>query len=255
VISPELKLLILEDQMRIDPSDVLGEFPVLFVRKVVRRLNNRLHWDAEAVQESAGIGPQRAADFIKALQKAGLAKANRGRDSGTWTTTQLAQSFGAASAAKPITRQTAERVLQEFLERVDQVNSNAYFLARVTKVVLFGSYLRPELDRLGDIDIAVELRPKESDYQRVREATERRLADLADRGRRVAGLLARESWWRGEVLRFLKARSRAISLHDYGGEKELIDAVPHQVIYPDARQRKNKPRKKSTPTRPGEEWF
>ena len=92
-----------------------------------------------------------------------------------------------------------ERVLQEFLERVDQVNSDAYFLARVSRVVLFGSYLRPELDRLGDIDIAVELRPKESDYQRVREATERRLADLADRGRRVAGLLARESWWGGGV--------------------------------------------------------
>ena len=85
------------------------------------------------------------------------------------------------------------------MERVDQVNSDAYFLARVSRVVLFGSYLRPELDRLGDIDIAVELRPKESDYQRVREATERRLADLADRGRRVAGLLARESWWGGGV--------------------------------------------------------
>jgi hypothetical protein len=76
-------LLILVDQMRVDPSGVICEFPVLFVRKVVRRLNNRLHWDAETVQESAGIGPRQAADFIKALQKAGLAKANRGRDSGT----------------------------------------------------------------------------------------------------------------------------------------------------------------------------
>jgi predicted nucleotidyltransferase len=224
--------------MRIDPSGVIGGFPVLLVRKVVRRLNNYLRWDAEAVRDIAGIGLEKAADLIKALQKAGMAKANRGRDAGTWTTTQLAQSFAAASAAKPITRQTAEEILQEFLERVDQVNGDPYFLALVAKVVLFGSYLRPELDRLGDIDLAVEIRPKGSDYERVREATARRLDDLANQGHRLPGLFARETWWRREVLRFLKARSRAISLHDYAYEKELVDAVPHKVIFPDARRRK-----------------
>jgi hypothetical protein len=77
------KLLILVEQMRIDPSGAIGGFPVLFVRNVVRRLNNRLHWDAEIVRDIAGIGPEKAADFIKALQKAGMAKANRGRDAGT----------------------------------------------------------------------------------------------------------------------------------------------------------------------------
>ncbi|MGD0499472.1 MAG: nucleotidyltransferase domain-containing protein [Bryobacteraceae bacterium] len=243
-------MLILVDQMRIDPSGALGGFPVLLVRKVLRRLNDYLHWDADAVRQIAGIGPEQVADFIKALQKAGLAKANRGRDSGTWTTTQLARSFGAASAAKPITRQTAERVLQGFLERVDQVNSDPYYLARVSQAVLFGSYLRPELDRLGDIDIAVELRPKESDYEQVREANERRLADLEARGQRVAGgFLARETWWWREVLRFLKARSRAISFHDYAYEKELVDAVPNQVIFAALEREEERPKTPPTPVR------
>jgi predicted nucleotidyltransferase len=64
--------------------------------------------------------------------------------------------LGAASAAKPITRQTAERALDDFLARVVLVNRRAYYLAKVTKVVVFGSFLRPDIERLGDVDVAVE---------------------------------------------------------------------------------------------------
>jgi predicted nucleotidyltransferase len=247
------------DQMRIDPSGGIGGFPVLFVRKVVRRLNNRLSWDAEAVQEIGGIDAHQAGELIKALRKAGLARANRSGARRTWMTTPLAQSFGAASAAKPITRQTAERALDDLLDRVMFVNRRSYFLAKVTKVVVFGSFLRHEVDRLGDVDVAVELKPKEPDPERLRKATQRRVAELTRLGRRFGGFLEREAWWNIEAFRFLKGRSRAISLHDYGGEKELIDEVAHRVINPNSRQRTNKRRKKSTPIRPAtppsDEWF
>jgi predicted nucleotidyltransferase len=159
--------------MRIDPSAFIGGFPVLFVRKAVRRLNSRLYWNSDTVQKVARTGPQEAIKLIKELEKAGVAKANRGRGLKTWTTTELAQSFGAASAAKPITRQTAERELEEFLSRVECVNRRSYFLAKVTKVVVFGTYLRPEVDRLGDVDLAVELQPKEVDRAKLRTATQR----------------------------------------------------------------------------------
>ncbi len=73
------------------------------------------------------------------------------------------------------------------------------------------------------------------------------------------GFLEREGWWHTEAFRFLKGRSRAISLHNSGVEKELIDAVPHEVICPESRLRTNKPKKKSAPirtaTRPKDEWF
>ena len=51
--------------------------------------------------------------------------------------------FSAASAAKPVTRATAERTLAQFLERVAEVNRNPYYLARVARVVLFGSMQKP----------------------------------------------------------------------------------------------------------------
>jgi len=39
--------------------------------------------------------------------------------------------------------------------------------------------------------------------------------------------------WHLEVLRFLKGRSRAISLADYNIEKRLVLAVPHRMLLGD----------------------
>ncbi len=231
--------------MRIDPKSLIGGFPAVLVRKVVRHLGSGTFY-ADTLQRVAHLDGQQAAALIAAMKKAGLVKANSGRLRGTWSTTQLALRLGAASAAKPISRETAERALEEFLERVKEVNGNAYYLARISKVVVFGSYLRPEVDRLGDVDIAVELRPKEPDPAKRREATNRRLAET---GHRVQSFLQREFWWRGEVLHFLKARSRAISLHDYGVEKELIDAVPHKVMFSTREPKQKKPAAPPVPAR------
>jgi predicted nucleotidyltransferase len=54
--------------------------------------------------------------------------------------------------------------LSAFMERVDRVNSDAYFLGRVTRVVLFGSMLNPDTDRPSDIDLTVEIVPKIPDW-------------------------------------------------------------------------------------------
>ncbi len=45
-----------------------------------------------------------------------------------------------ASAAKPITRKTADRVLQEFIERVRIVNASTLYAYKVETAVLFGIF-------------------------------------------------------------------------------------------------------------------
>ena len=117
--------------------------------------------DSKTVQRILLVGPSEGA-VVKTTEDAGFAKPNRGRGPKTWTTTQLAQSFGSATAPKPMTGRTAEAALALFLARVDRVNSDDNILAKVTRVVLFGSYPRAEANRLGDVDVAVELRPKRS---------------------------------------------------------------------------------------------
>jgi predicted nucleotidyltransferase len=142
-----------------------------------------------------------------------------------WATTQFARSFGSATAAKPIARKTADHALSQLLERVNQVNTEERFLAKVTKLVVLGSYLRADVDRLSDLDIAVELQPKEANWDRLRELTLNRVEQLEIAGRRF-NWIEIQYWWHLEAFRFLKSRSRAISLIDYTAEKKFVDSVP-----------------------------
>jgi predicted nucleotidyltransferase len=92
----------------------------------------------------------------------------------------------AVATARPVTRQTAEGALSEFLERVALVNDDPYFLARVVRVALYGSMLRPEVERLIDVDLAVQLVAKETDFERLREANAERVEQLAFPGQRFS---------------------------------------------------------------------
>ena len=65
-----------------------------------------------------------------------------------------------------------------------QVNDDPYFLARVTRVALFVSMLRPEVTRLSDVDVLVQLVAKEADFDHLREANAARVEYLAMMGRR-----------------------------------------------------------------------
>src|SRR5207245_320136 len=95
-----------------------------------------------------------------------------------WNLTQAGITLSAATAAAPVTRATAERALAQFLDRVRRVDQDPYFLAKVTRLVLFGSMLRPEVQRLSDVDLAVELSPKEADFDRSRVLNRERAEEL-----------------------------------------------------------------------------
>ena len=137
------------------------------IRKLVRKLNNLQYWHAETVQVILRNERSEAEAIVRALVEAGLALAAPIRGMDGYTTTQLAHSFGSATAAKPITRQTAEHALSQLLERVNQVNRDGRYLAKVAKVIVLGSYLRTDVDRLSDLDNAVELQPKEANRDRL----------------------------------------------------------------------------------------
>jgi predicted nucleotidyltransferase len=215
--------------VRIDPKAVIGGYPALMIRKLVRKLNNIQYWKAETVQVILRNERSEAEAIVKTLVEAGLAVTAPIRVMDGWATTQFARSFGSATAAKPITRKTADHALSQLLERVNQVNTEERFLAKVTKLVVLGSYLRADVDRLSDLDIAVELQPKEANWDRLRELTLKRVEQLEIAGRRF-NWIEIQYWWHLEAFRFLKSRSRAISLIDYTAEKKFVDSVPHLVL-------------------------
>jgi hypothetical protein len=91
--------------------------------------------------------------------------------------------------------------------------------------------LKPEVDRPSDVDIAVEIVPKEADPERARVKSYRRARELEQIGRRLRGFLGRDFCWYWEVFDFLKGRGRVISLIDLKNEGELVLAVPHKALY------------------------
>jgi len=81
-------------------------------------------------------------------------------------------------------RTAAERLLDEFLQRIAALNEDSRFLARVERAIVFGSYLSGG-DQLGDVDVAVHLVPRSADPKKHREVNDRRVA--ARRKSRKAG--------------------------------------------------------------------
>jgi hypothetical protein len=93
--------------------------------------------------------------------------------------------------------------------------------------------LRPEVERPSDVDLAIEVAPKEADFDRARVANYERVEKLAQQGHRFQNFLDQEFCWYQEVFRFLKGRSRVLSVADYKAEKALVLTVPHRVLLGD----------------------
>jgi hypothetical protein len=111
-------------------------------------------------------------------------------------------------------RTTADRLLSGLLQRIEQLNSDNRFLARVRKAVIFGSYLGGN-DRISDLDVAVEISPREPNFEKHMEANNQRVAEQFANGRSFANILEQPCWWQKEAMLFLRNRKRGLSLQDY----------------------------------------
>ena len=138
--------------------------------------------------------------------------------------------LASSTAAKPIHRQTAEERLAEFLERVRLLNASDEWAYRVTKVVVFGSYLTRK-SRLGDVDVAIRLEPRSKYQNRWSEVLLAQAEEAERRGTRFSRFVDRLGWAQREAKRFLKSRSRSLSLHDLEKEQVLLERIPHRVLY------------------------
>jgi histidine ammonia-lyase len=110
--------------MRIDPKGTIAGYPTLAIRRTLRRLSGQLSWGLADLETAAALNPGEGHALIKALRAARLIQV-AGR--GAWVITQAGQTFSSATAAKPITHETAERALAQFLERVRRVEQDPLF--------------------------------------------------------------------------------------------------------------------------------
>lgn len=117
-------------------------------------------------------------------------------------------------------RATAEKVLENILKRINEVNTNKEFIYKITKAVVFGSYINSNKEKLGDLDIALYIKLKDSTKSEYMQNYTQ-----SKKSNKYVPFLLESIYGKEEVFKFIKNRKRVLQLHD--GVKAEADAKYH----------------------------
>jgi len=133
-----------------------------------------------------------------------------------------------------IKRATADNLFEGLKRMIIEVNTSDNFNYRIDKAILFGSYVNSNSDTVGDLDVAISLKPKwESEKQREKD-------DIKSKECKSNDFLSCLFWPQTEVKRYIKNRSAYISIHTLELTRKLfsikttlnclwIDVCPHKL--------------------------
>lgn len=198
--------------MRLSRSDHVADLPATDARKLMRRFGT--------AQPESGIsywidtGSRTHTEVARALADAGYLRIHIVNHDGEtwWETTTKGNALAQASFGRPITRATAQRHLTRVIDRAQTFNADGSHLIDITELVVFGSYLDPDMQHLGDLDLAVVFRSRIPDTTSTEEHTEILLSYAHASGRRFNTFFDRLSWPDHEALLMLRHRSAAINI-------------------------------------------
>jgi predicted nucleotidyltransferase len=218
--------------MRIQPGDVIANQPALAIRKL---LKSHDIGDIDTIVEVLDVDLITARQIFQDLCAEGYIETSFPRDipdggNERWHTTIKGNALANATARKPITRGTAERLVEEFLNRVKEVNTSNDYVYRVRKVIIFGSYLSDN-PKLGDVDLSIELGPRYDDPHQRSSYMQKRVNDALQKGRRFSNITATYAWPQQEIFQFLKGHSSSLSLHDEQIEQVLSKPIPSKILF------------------------
>jgi predicted nucleotidyltransferase len=213
--------------MRIDKNQKIAGIPAITVRDFLAKVKDRLFAGSDAIR-FLKTDAQTVTAVLAELHSCEYIEQHDLKTETVWEVTTAGRTFSMASAAKPILRKTANKKIQEFLDRVEIVNSSNHYIYEVVKVVVFGSYLS-EQDKINDIDIGVALERKTTDRAVFEEMSEQCIRQAEQGGRYFRTHIERIYWPERETHLFLKSRSRSISLHSLNDE--VIKSAVQKVLF------------------------
>lgn len=218
--------------MRISGQDQIVSQPALKVRQLMR-IGQAHCIVPDDVIKFCDVDETVAAQIIQRLFEEGYIIPDPVfPQSERWINTIKGNALANASAAKPIKRATAEKHLALFLRRVKQANETGEFAYRVSKVIVFGSYLS-EVSELGDVDIAVALADTTSDSREISRLHDLRRAIAIKNGRNFKDTFDEIIWPVQEVMLYLKSGSRVINLHRIEDGVLQLPQTAQKVLYED----------------------
>jgi hypothetical protein len=237
--------------MRIQPGEMIAGQAALAVRKLMkygRAFGPTTSGNSiSTIAEVLGTDLSQARQIFQELCREGyiepVPEHHRFDKPDRWFTTIKGNVLAHASTRKPITRKTAERLVEEFLARVREINAGDYAY-RVRRVIVFGSFLSDSPD-LGDVDLSIELVDPYRGSDERKAAHEARIEAALQAGRRFGDYYQRLFWPKQEGWLKLKHRSPSLSLHNEEQEQVRSRAIPSRIIF-DSSTRPDPPQAKVT---------
>ena len=217
--------------MRLQRNDIIAGCPVKTIRRFLQELG----------EAETGAGVQFAAYHLKMDEAAAATVLSRLMEEGfiepseihsdepSWSNTIKGNAVAQVKFRKPISRDKATIILNNFLLRIARLNADPYFFRGVSKIEVFGSYLS-EAAFVNDIDLFVyyDFKPSFRASDRIRLLQDRiRLAQK--NGRRFPNITSESDWPRREVELYIRARERRLSLHH--PSDGIYDLVEKKVIF------------------------
>jgi hypothetical protein len=198
--------------MRVSKDDVICGLSAPMARRLMREYHDE--HSVGVACDVLGLGRGAARDQLRAFEAAAyVERCERGStaDDDWWVTTVKGNALAQASFGKPVSRATATRHLTEVVDRARSYNADPARLITIAEIAVFGSYLDPTADRLGDLDLAVSTVRREANGDRYVNGV---LAYARASGRRFDAFHEQLFWPIRELRMILKNRSPAISITD-----------------------------------------
>jgi predicted nucleotidyltransferase len=214
--------------MKVSKSDMLAGFPLIKIRDLLRPYREGAI-TAEDIETGLGLSCAEAETVLQAMVDTGFIEPESeqrwGHVSGQFSVTALGSRLCVTRFVKRITREKADALVKQMLERVAEINERDELVFLVKRVRAFGSYAG-DAPEVGDIDLAVEWVPRCPDE----DIIEQLLARADASGRSLNTYMARLNYGEVEVERLLKGRSPYISIQR--GDFPEKFGVPAVQLFP-----------------------
>lgn len=221
--------------MNISPGEKIAGFPAVKLRELFREISDGT-FGKKYTAAFFGITQKKAVEVLQELEKLGylesVTRTTHKKPEIRWQLTTKGFGLRMASAARPIKRATADRLLKELLERVEEINKSKAYLYKVTEVVVFGSYLDESRTKLSDLDVSVDIRRKEPNIKKHVEMCNEQ-SDREVKG--YISFLDEFYYSFFKVVKRLKNRSWGLSLHI--NESIIKSGIPTKKVFPAEKKR------------------
>jgi len=137
--------------MRIEKDQLIGGLLARDVRRFMRQAACFII-GPRTVTNVFGFSEGDACQLLRKFQKEGLVTVKGDH----WEATAKGHALAIATAASPLRRATAERLIAEVVERARIINADSEFAYCVQRLVVFGSFVNGS-QRPNDIDVACTL--------------------------------------------------------------------------------------------------